>query len=94
MCSPRDGHRTRRATIDRFSTWGGSEETYSQLDEVLSTAFNTTNIKRHLDKLRLTKAASVTFSLFWVCTTYPSPCSGHWLPVKGCPPGRLHCQRA
>jgi hypothetical protein len=47
MCSPRDGHRTRRATIDRFSTWGGSEETYSQLDEVLSTAFNTTNIKRH-----------------------------------------------
>jgi hypothetical protein len=24
-----DGHRTRRATIDRFSTWSGSEETYS-----------------------------------------------------------------
>jgi hypothetical protein len=88
-----DGHRTRSATVDQFSTWGGSDESYSQLDEELSTAFNTTNIQRHLDKLRRTQADE-RHLLFWVCTTYPSRCSGHWLLVRGCPPGRPHSQRA
>jgi hypothetical protein len=68
----RDGHRRRRATIDRLSTWGGSEN-FSQLDEALSTAFNTTNIQRHLDKLRRTKADER--HLFLVLGVYDLPFS-------------------
>lgn len=68
-----DGHRTRRATIDRFSTWGGSEENYSQLDEALSTAFNTTNIQRHLVKLRRTEADER--HLFLILGVYDLPFS-------------------
>ena len=68
-----DGHRTRPATIDRFSTWGGSDEIFSQLAEALSTAFNTTNIQRHLDKLRRTKADER--HLFLVLGVYDLPFS-------------------
>jgi hypothetical protein len=42
--------------INQRSTWGGSDETFSQLDEALSTAFSTTLIQRHLVKLRRTQA--------------------------------------
>jgi hypothetical protein len=51
-----DGHRVRRTMINQRSTWGGSDETFSQLDEALSTAFDTTLIQRHLAKLRRTQA--------------------------------------
>jgi hypothetical protein len=49
-------HRTRRATSTQRSTWGGSGETFSQLDGALSTAFDTNLIQRHLAKLRRTQA--------------------------------------
>jgi hypothetical protein len=51
-----DAHGPRRATIDRLSTWGGSEEIFSQLDEALSTAFEAKLIQRHLAKLMRTGA--------------------------------------
>jgi hypothetical protein len=51
-----DEHRTRRAVITPPSTWGGSDETFSQLDEALSTAFGMDHIRGHLDKLRRTQA--------------------------------------
>jgi hypothetical protein len=51
-----DGDRIRRAMIAQPFAWGGSDETFSQLDEALSTAFETDNNQRHLAKLRRTQA--------------------------------------
>jgi hypothetical protein len=87
-------HPVPRATISQPSRWGSLEDAFGQLDEVLSTAFDMTNIQRHLAKLSGTQAASVIFSSWWVCTTSTSRCSRPWLPVRGCPPMRLHCQIA
>jgi hypothetical protein len=52
--------------------WGGSEN-LNQFDEALSTAFNTTNIQRHLAKLRRTKAHER--HLFLIVGVYDSPFS-------------------
>jgi hypothetical protein len=46
----------RRAMVTQPSTWGGSDETFSQLDEALSTAFNADKIQRHMAKLARTEA--------------------------------------
>ena len=42
--------------ITQPSTWGGLDETFSQLDEALSTAFDTTHIQHHVAKLGRTQA--------------------------------------
>jgi hypothetical protein len=68
-----DGDRMRRATITQPSTWGGSDETFSQLDDALSTAFETDNIQGHVAKLRRTKADER--HLFLVVGVYDLPFS-------------------
>ena len=92
-----DGYRMRRAAIDRFSSWGGSDESYSQLDEELSTAFNTTNIQRHLVKLRRMEADER--HLFLILGVYDLPftlfgslASGEGLPTgaPALPEGLTH----
>ena len=52
----KDGHRTRRAMITQPGIGGGSDETFTLLDEALSTAFDATLIQRHLAKLNRTQA--------------------------------------
>jgi hypothetical protein len=92
-----DGYRMRRAAIDRFSSWGGSDESYSQLDEELSTAFNTTNIQRHMVKLRRMEADER--HLFLILGVYDLPftlfgslASGEGLPTgaPALPEGLTH----
>jgi hypothetical protein len=52
----KDEHRIRRASINQRSTWGGLDETFSQLDEALNTAFDTRHIQHRVEKLRNTQA--------------------------------------
>jgi hypothetical protein len=51
-----DEHRMRRAMITQPGAGGFPDETFSQLDGALSTAFDTNLIQRHLAKLRRTQA--------------------------------------
>jgi hypothetical protein len=69
---------------------GFSDETFRQLCEALSAAFDTDLIQRHLAKLSRTEADER--HLFLVVGVYdlPSPCSRPWVSRAGCPPKRLH----
>jgi len=61
--------------VTQPSVWGGEDETFSLLDEALSTAFDITHIQDHVAKLRRTQADERHLSLLWICTTCPTPCS-------------------
>jgi hypothetical protein len=69
----RDENRMRRAMITQPGAGGFSDETFSQLDQALSKAFDRTVIQRHLDKLRRTQADER--HLFLVLGVYDLPFS-------------------
>jgi hypothetical protein len=52
----RDEHRTRVAMITQPTTWGGSDKTFSLLDEALNAAFGKAHIQDHVAKLNRTQA--------------------------------------
>jgi hypothetical protein len=52
----RDEHRTRRAMITQPGAGGFTDETFSQLDEALSAAFDTALIQGHVAKLKRAEA--------------------------------------
>jgi len=68
-----DGHRIRPAMVTQPSVWGGEDETFSLLDEALSTAFDITHIQDHVAKLRRTQADER--HLFLIVDMYDLPYS-------------------
>jgi hypothetical protein len=70
---PKAEHRTRRAMITPPNTWGGLDETFSELDEALSTAFDMEHIQGHVAKLMRTEADER--HLFLIVGVYDLPFS-------------------
>jgi hypothetical protein len=90
-------HRPRRATINQRSTWGGSDETFSLLDEALSAAFEITHIQDHVAKLRRTQADERHLFLVvgvydWHFSLFDAVSSGDRLPAEApaLPEGLTH----
>jgi hypothetical protein len=90
-------HRPRRATINQRSTWGGSDETFSLLDEELSAAFEITHIQDHVAKLRRTQADERHLFLVvgvydWHFSLFDAVSSGARLPAgaPALPEGLTH----
>jgi hypothetical protein len=71
--SATDGARVRRAMITQPFVWGGEDETFTLLDEALSTAFDIPHIQDHVAKLRRTQADER--HLFLVVDMYDLPFS-------------------
>ena len=90
----KDEHRIRRAMITQRSTWSGLDETFSQLDEALNAAFDSSHIQRRVEKLRNTQADERHLFLIVDVDDLPFPCSMPWVLVTPCLPVRLHCRMA
>jgi hypothetical protein len=93
--SATDGDRPRKAAINLPSTWGGLDETFSQLDEALKVAFGLAHIQDHVAKLSRTEADERHLFLV-VDAVRPTilPVRRPGVPVTTCPQVRPHCRRA
>jgi hypothetical protein len=92
-----DGDRPRGAMITQPSTWGGSDETFTLLDEALSAAFDMDHIQDHVAKLERTPADERHLFLVvdvydWPFSLFDAVGSGDSLPagVRAVPNGLTH----